>query len=74
MKREDVVHWIESHRAAAARVEEIDEVPMSAHDSFVAAMELLDLNPALFDLADPDRAEGVEAARAAWACLRARLR
>jgi hypothetical protein len=73
MKREDVVRWIEGHRAAAARAEEVAEVPMSPHDSFVAAMELLDLDPALFDAPDPEREEGVDQARAAWALLRARL-
>jgi len=74
MKREDVLRWIEGHRAAAARAEEIEEVPMCPHDAFRGAMELIDLDPALFDALDPEREEGVEAARAAWARLLAHLR
>lgn len=74
MKREDVLRWVEGHRAAAARAEEVADAPMSPHEAFRAAMAPWGLNPALFDEPeDSVRREGVEAVRAAWACLRERL-
>jgi hypothetical protein len=74
MKREDILRWIEGHRAADAMADELRTAVMSPHDSFVAAMALWNLNPALFDAPeDPERIEGAEAARAAWARLRERL-